>query len=71
MNEILDLLSAISKSVCHELLGGCKKGRRDSASLGLIKGGEGGAWIWLGIRKFLGGLKIGSTDFTLSYRGVK
>jgi hypothetical protein len=25
----------------------------------------------LGIRKFLGGLKIGSTDFTLNYRGVK
>jgi hypothetical protein len=25
----------------------------------------------LGIQKLLGGLKIGSTDFTLSYRGVK
>jgi hypothetical protein len=25
----------------------------------------------LGIQKFLSGLKIGSTDFTLSYRGVK
>jgi hypothetical protein len=33
--------------------------------LGLVKGGEGGARIWLGIQKLLGGLKIGSMDFTL------
>jgi hypothetical protein len=45
--------------------GAAKKGWRDSASLGLIKGGEDGARI------LLGGLKIGSTGFTLSYRRVK
>jgi hypothetical protein len=48
-----------------------RKGWRDLASLGLFKGDEGEARILLGIQKFLGGLKIGSTDFTRSYRGVK
>jgi hypothetical protein len=57
--------------------GATEKGWRDSASSGATEkggyreGGEGEAQISLGTRKLLGGLKIGSTGFILSYREVK
>jgi hypothetical protein len=41
----LDLLGAILDLFATSCSGAKEKGRRDSASFGLVKGGEGGAWI--------------------------
>jgi hypothetical protein len=48
-----------------------RKGRRDLARLGLSKGVKAECGSDWGIWKVLGGLQIGSTDFTWCYRGVK
>jgi hypothetical protein len=48
-----------------------RKGRRDLARLGLSKGVKAECGSHWGISKALGGLQIGSADFTRRYRRVK
>jgi hypothetical protein len=68
----LDLLGAISRSARHELLGGCReRGREIWLDWGFFKGVKAECGSDWGVRKFLGGLMIGSTDVTWHYRGVK
>jgi hypothetical protein len=67
-----DFLDAISGSARHELLGGCgERGGEIWEDWGFFKRMEverGSVW---GILEALGKLQIGSTVFTLCYRGVK